>query len=84
MGSMALKGRAYLVVIEYCVKYPKLALLEHRTSESVIAHMKNISARIGIPEEIVATISYLAELERKRRRRDTVNRMGRQRAQCRH
>ena len=35
-------------------QFPELALLESKTSECVIAHVKSISARHGIPEEIVA------------------------------
>ena len=34
--------------------FPELALLENKTSECVIAHVKSISAHYGIPEEIVA------------------------------
>ena len=54
MDIMSFKGRDYLVVVDYYSKFPGLALLENKTSECVIAHVKSISARHGIPEEIVA------------------------------
>ena len=54
MDIMSFKGRDYLVVVDYYSKYPELALLENKTSECVISHVKSISARHGIPEEIVA------------------------------
>ena len=54
MDIMSFKGRDYLVVVDYYSKYPELALLENKTSEFVISHVKSISARHGIPEEIVA------------------------------
>ena len=54
MDIMSFKGRDYLVVVDYYSKFPELALLKNKTSECVIAHVKSISARHGIPEEIVA------------------------------
>ena len=54
MDIMSFKGREYLVAVDYYSKFPELALLENKTSECVIAHVKSISARHGIPEEIVA------------------------------
>ena len=54
MDIMSFKGRDYLVAVDDYSKFPELALLENKTSECVIAHVKSISARYGIPEEIVA------------------------------
>ena len=52
--KLSFKGRDYLVAVDYYSKFPELALLENKTSECVIAHVKSISARHGIPEEIIA------------------------------
>ena len=54
MDIMSFKGRDYLVAVDYYSKFPELGLLENKTSECVIAQVKSISARLGIPEEIVA------------------------------
>ena len=54
MDIMSFKGRDYLVAVDDYSKFPELALLENKTSECVIAHVKSISARYGIPEEIIA------------------------------
>ena len=54
MDIISFKGRDYLVAVDDYSKFPELALLENKTSECVIAHVKSISARYGIPEEIVA------------------------------
>ena len=54
MDIMPFKGGDYLVAVDYYSKFSELALLENKTSECVIAHVKSISARHGIPEEIVA------------------------------
>ena len=45
MDIMSFKGRDYLVAVDYYSKFPELALLENKTSECVIAHVKSISAR---------------------------------------
>ena len=44
----------YLLVVDYFSKYPEIALLEAKTSASVILQLKAIFARHGIPEEIMA------------------------------
>ena len=51
---MSFNGSDYLVAVDYYSKFPDLALLENKTSECVIAYVESISARHGIPEEIVA------------------------------
>ena len=54
MDIMSFKGRDYLVAVDYWSKFLELTLLENKTSERVIVHVASISARHGIPEEIVA------------------------------
>nr|XP_039271033.1 uncharacterized protein K02A2.6-like [Styela clava] len=48
------KGKDYLLVVDYFSKYPEIARLQNKTSYSVISAMKEIIARHGIPEKIVA------------------------------
>nr|XP_039272273.1 uncharacterized protein K02A2.6-like [Styela clava] len=48
------KGKNYLLVVDYFSKYPEIARLQNKTSYSVISAMKEIFARHGIPEKIVA------------------------------
>lgn len=47
-------AKDYLLVVDYFSKYPEIALLEDKTSVSVILQLKAIFARHGIPEEIMA------------------------------
>ena len=46
--------RNYLLVIDYYSQYIEIALLKRTTATEVIAHMKSIFARHGIPELIVS------------------------------
>ena len=46
MDIMTFKSRDYLVAVDYYSKFPELALLENKTSECVIAHVKSISVRV--------------------------------------
>lgn len=48
------KGRDYLLVVDYFSKYPEVARLNHKNSEAVILAMKDMFARHGIPEKIIA------------------------------
>lgn len=48
-----LRGRDYLVVVDYFSRYPELALLSSTSSSAVIVQMKSIFARHGIPEIVV-------------------------------
>jgi len=44
----------YLLVVDYFSKYPEFALLEDKTTSSIIHHLKSIFARHGIPMELIA------------------------------
>jgi hypothetical protein len=46
--------RDYLLVVDYYSKYPEIALLEDKTANSVITHLKSIFARHGVPIELIA------------------------------
>ena len=50
---MTLKGRDYLVVVDYYSKYPELALLNDKTAGTIVTHLKSIFARHGIPEKLI-------------------------------
>ncbi|MFI5407627.1 MAG: RNase H-like domain-containing protein, partial [Nitrososphaerales archaeon] len=47
-----LYGKDYLLVVDYFSKYPEIALLPDKTSNSVITQLKSIFARHGIPETL--------------------------------
>ena len=51
---MTLKGKDYLVVVDYHSKYPEIALLEDKTASTVVLHLKSIFSRHGIPMELVS------------------------------
>jgi len=46
--------RSYLLVVDYYSRYIEIALLKRTTAAEVIAHMKSIFARHGIPELCVS------------------------------
>ena len=48
------KGRAYLLVVDYDSKYPEVACLTSKNGEAVILTMKDMFARLGIPERLIA------------------------------
>ena len=48
------KGRDYLLVVDYFSKFPEVARLSNKTSEAVIMAMKDMFARHGIPERVIA------------------------------
>jgi len=49
---MTLHNKDYLVVTDYYSKFPEIALLENKSANCVILHLKSIMARHGIPEQI--------------------------------
>ena len=48
------KNNGYLVIIDYFSNYLEVALLKSTTSSSIIAHMKSIFARHGVPEIVIS------------------------------
>ena len=48
------KGKDYLLVVDYFSKYPEVARLSSKNSEAVILAMKDMFARHGIPERLIA------------------------------
>ncbi|XP_041439819.1 uncharacterized protein K02A2.6-like [Xenopus laevis] len=49
-----LYGHSYLLVIDYFSKYPEVLRLSDKSAHSVIARLKAIFARHGIPQELVS------------------------------
>ncbi|XP_024890884.1 uncharacterized protein K02A2.6-like [Temnothorax curvispinosus] len=49
-----LKGKKYLLLIDYFSKYPEVAELESMTSNTIIKKMKSIFARHGIPRTVIS------------------------------
>jgi hypothetical protein len=47
-------GKDYLLLVDYYSKYPEICLLNGKTADSVITHMKSVFSRHGIPSEVVA------------------------------
>ena len=41
-------------MVDYFSKHPEVALLSNKTSEAVIMAMKDMFARHGIPERVIA------------------------------
>lgn len=54
MDLFHLKGKDYLVIMDYFSNFPEMALLSNITSASVITHTKSIFARHGIPHIVVS------------------------------
>ena len=49
-----LSGKDYLVVMDYYLNFPEIALLANSTSTRVTTHTKSIFARHGIPHTVVS------------------------------
>ncbi|KAK0147806.1 hypothetical protein N1851_012497 [Merluccius polli] len=54
MDLFHLRGKDYLVVIDYYSNFPEMALLANLSSTCVITHAKSIFARHGIPHTVVS------------------------------
>ncbi len=50
---MTYKGRDYILVGDYYLKYPEVALLRKKTAGDIANNLKSIFARHGIPEKII-------------------------------
>ena len=49
-----MNGKAYLILVDYMSKFPEVAILSATTSSEVIAAMKVIFCRFGIPKTVVS------------------------------
>ena len=49
-----LNGKEYLLVIDYYSNYPEVVMLTRTSFKQVIAHIKSVFARHGIPETVVS------------------------------
>ena len=49
---MTWQNKDYLVVTDYYSKFPEIAVLENKSANCVILHLKSMMARHGIPEQI--------------------------------
>ena len=49
-----LKGKDYLLVIDYYSNYPEIALLSNTSTSTIISHMKSMFARHGLPQVLVS------------------------------
>ncbi|XP_023814982.1 uncharacterized protein K02A2.6-like [Oryzias latipes] len=54
MDLFHLRGKDYLVVIDYYSNFPEMALLTNSSSNCVITHAKSIFARHGIPHIVIS------------------------------
>jgi len=54
MDLFHLKGKEYLVIIDYFSNFPEMALLSNTSSNCVITHAKSIFARHGIPNIVMS------------------------------
>ncbi|KAJ8341966.1 hypothetical protein SKAU_G00129500 [Synaphobranchus kaupii] len=54
MDLFQLKGKDYLLVMDYYSKYPEYALLSDTTAEQVVARTKAIFSRQGIPLTVIS------------------------------
>ena len=48
------KGQDYLLLVDYFSKYPEVIRVNQKTAESTIKAMKDVFARHGIPEKLIA------------------------------
>ena len=54
MDHFYFNGQDYLVIVDYYSKYPEITRVHQKTAQSTIRGAKEIFARHGIPEKIVA------------------------------
>ena len=54
MDLFSLKGRDYLLVVDYFSNYPEVCLLNDIHSSSVIMKLKSIFSRFGIPKIVIS------------------------------
>ena len=54
MDLFHLKGKNYIVVLDYYSNYPELCLLKDSHSDTVISHIKCIFGHFGIPKVVIS------------------------------
>ena len=54
MDLFDLKGKPYLLLIDYYSKFIEVALLSSTTSSHIIDHVKSVFSRYGIPEIVIS------------------------------
>ena len=54
MGLFELKGKTFLLVVDYHSRWPEIRILDHLTSSAVITRLKSIFATHGIPDIVIS------------------------------
>lgn len=54
MDLFDLRGKTYLLVVDYYSRWPEIRLLQHQTSGSIISCLKSIFATHGIPDVVIS------------------------------
>ena len=49
-----LKGKSYLVVVDYAINFFDITLLPNKESPTAVTHTKRIFSKPGIPEKVVS------------------------------
>lgn len=53
------REQTYLCLVDYFSKFPEISLLQTKIASSVITHLKSISAKHGVPDELTQTLLHL-------------------------
>ncbi|KAK3738629.1 hypothetical protein RRG08_006727 [Elysia crispata] len=54
MDLFELKGKTFLLVVDYHSRWPEIRILDHLTSSAVITRLKSIFATHGIPDIVIS------------------------------
>lgn len=60
-----IRGQSFLLIVDYLSKYPEVMTIKDKTARTVIAKMKAVYARHGIPKELVCDHVPFASYEMK-------------------
>nr|XP_050049913.1 uncharacterized protein K02A2.6-like [Dermacentor andersoni] len=52
MDLFHLNGQTFILVVDYCSRFPEVVTLRSTTAQAVIDALKSIFARHGIPQEV--------------------------------